>query len=450
MELLTSKRNNIGYTAIACLQKVACLQGSSSVTNAVQDAAVLPLAIWGKIFELLRPVPPQSRLNVEQILSFQGHIGRLSLVCKTFHDVSRAHPELFRNCSVSNSMLIKAEHSTLAWLQAQGPMAFCFHGPADPARTCSCLMALSHANSVLKHIEISVSPTTQLATMMNTLGNFKALTTCRLKCSFSTDLLPVDLTPLQSLQKLTRLGLEAGTFVHMNLVQHLTYLAVENAKAYGVECSFCTSLVCITVQDSYLPDMSTDGLRACTALQSMHVWGRSHVGASHLEDRFDTHVPSGAHLHMPQHLSRLCSLRELTLVTTTHGWQPCYKQICTLTNLQRLFLLVAGHFKIDHAFEALVNLRDLGLGASPDLTDGQQGCLELSLEWKALQVFTSFYILSPFTCNANILGLLELQHFRCLGIKDAPVAGSLSAELLGILTQRLLAAGKAVEFNVAS
>ncbi|KAL3162154.1 hypothetical protein ABBQ32_009863 [Trebouxia sp. C0010 RCD-2024] len=170
----------------------------------------------------------------------------------------------------------------------------------------------------------------------------------------------------------------------------------------------------------------------------MYLVGDNIVGASQLEDRFDTHVPEGARLHMPQHLSRLRSLTHLIFITATYGWQSCY-QICMLTNLQKLALIVAGNYNIGHAFEALVQLKHLFLGA------GRQGCLELSLEWRALQVLTSFSIISSFTCNANILELLELQHFQCFHFTSAPIADSLSNALLETLINRLLAAGKIVD-----
>lgn len=208
------------------------------------------MAIWAKLFQLSRPGIQQGQPDVDQLdmfdtgqgwfdvesnLLFQSCMGSLSLVCKTFHSVFKAHPGIFSHMSVSNSMLIKAESSTVACLQAQGHVLRSFHGPADPAQATKCLMALSHANSGLQFIwmDLIASSKTQVPITINALGSFRALTTCRLRCSFGTGLPPLDLTPLQGLQKLTRLWLEQGMFVNIDVARHLSFLALKKAKAYG-------------------------------------------------------------------------------------------------------------------------------------------------------------------------------------------------------------------------
>lgn len=162
---------------------------------------------------------------------FQSCMGLLSVVCKTFHRVFRAHPEVFCYISVSSSMLIKAESSTLAWLQAQGPVVWSFRGAADPAQAAKCLVALSHANSILRYMDINCSPTTRMATTMNRLGSSTAVTTCCLKSDRQEGMYPVDLAPLQALHKLTSLRLEKGAFMNINVALHLTDLSLHAHKS---------------------------------------------------------------------------------------------------------------------------------------------------------------------------------------------------------------------------
>ena len=367
----------------------------------------------------------------------QANLWRLSSVCKAFHAVFRAHPDISNVVYVSNDMLTKAESSTVAWLQAQGPVVQFFCGPDDPAQTAKCLMALSGAVSALKSVFLHIHPT---ADGINSLCNFKALTTCSLTSSLRPGTPGLDLTPLQSLEKLETLTLEQGGFFNIQVARQLTCLGVGNAQVTGVECSFCSFLVNLSIDGSHLSslDLHSNGLLACTALQSLELWGSCNMSASRYEDGFDTDDDM---LRLPEQMSCLQLLVDLTLCIDHPGWQKAFSTICTLTNLQALRLVAAGTVEIGNTFKSLVKLRMLCVGSA------QEGCLKLSLDWKALQALHSFAILccSSFTCDVGILGLLELKHLSSLFVTDAPAADRSSADLMGTLKQRLLDAGKRVQ-----
>ena len=273
---------------------------------------------------------------------------------------------------------------------------------------------------------------------MNSLGNFKALTTCSLTSCFKYKFWSpgLDLTPLRSLEKLETLSLEQGKFFNIHVARQLTCLGVVNAQVTGVECSFCSALVKLTLDGGQLLHLHSDGLLACTALQSLELWGRCGMSAARYEDGFDTDVPLYQMMHMPEQMSRLQLLVDLALCIDHPGWQEAFSRICTLTNLETLKLNAAGTVEIGNTFESLVKLRMLCVGTV------QQGCLKLPLDGRqALQSFAIVCCCS-FTCDVGILGLLELKHLSHLFVIDAPAADRSTAETV---KQRLLDAGKCVK-----
>ena len=76
------------------------------------------------------------------------------------------------------------------------------------------------------------------------LADFTSLTPCCLKASHSSLFDSVDLSCLQGLHSLTRLGLQEGFSLHISAASHLTHLVLISADVDdSVCCNFASSLV---------------------------------------------------------------------------------------------------------------------------------------------------------------------------------------------------------------
>ena len=229
----------------------------------------LPVELWAKIFGVLQP-PFIGILQSEDhdlLFACQSSFWQLQSVCKAFQATFKRHPDLCSHIYISDHMLDEAELSLLAWLRAHGTVLKSFRAFSGHAQIPQCFLALSDADCSLEFASLEVASQAAL----NSLGAFTALTTCFLR-GYSPYLGSpnVDLTPLQTLDSLTSLGLRHGRFTNVNAAGHLTSLEVLNARVKSSsDCSFCTCLVNLQIIYNGTIEIHARGLCACTALQCL-------------------------------------------------------------------------------------------------------------------------------------------------------------------------------------
>ena len=180
-----------------------------------------------------------------------------------------------------------------------------FQAPNNTAHTVNAL----RPHLVLESLSASTHPT---AGVMNKLVNFTALTTCCLRSDFNLGTWDVDLTPLQSLEKLTSLRLAEKHFMNVNSASHLTHLHVVDVQGTSCsECRFCSSLIKLTMFEGCLVALHANGMGACTTLKSLDLYGSCSIDAARYAESFDIDVPRQNTIHIPGNLSSLGLLTEL-------------------------------------------------------------------------------------------------------------------------------------------
>lgn len=231
----------------------------------------LPDDVWLLIFSHLVP-NVEFQENIWSASSFYS----LPTVCKQFNAVLRRSTHLYRDLVLEKT--VHDAHKALPHLaalikalqQMQGStesiMMDC-SGPI-PATAFATLFG-SHSCLRLVHLTDAQAPDLELLTA------FRTVTHCVLQ-SVNWPLV-LDLTALQTLPNLTKLRLEDGHFMSLEVCAHLTSLALDNSEVKcQFDCACVSSLRELSLCGARVLRFHFGGVSACAhleALQCDSLWG---------------------------------------------------------------------------------------------------------------------------------------------------------------------------------
>lgn len=231
------------------------------VSSGADSVCKLPPELWARVMTFMEPTLD---LTTDEWLEQQAAFWQVPLVCKTFQKIFTQH-KVGRHICVRTEVLSYAViPSLLACLRAKS-------GVIKTLQTTvwsdECFLALYPSSTLTSVI---ARPTG--VPNLEMLASFTALKSCHLTSpAYQRQDLSVanlDLEPLQGLGQVTDLHLASGAYGNLATSQ-LTYLGLSDAEAHVKEsCSFCTSLIKLTMVGSSLYNVDSMGLLACTACKA--------------------------------------------------------------------------------------------------------------------------------------------------------------------------------------
>ena len=230
----------------------------------------LPLEVWAKVFEYLRPnsqdaLDDQSQ-NVARLMTEQACFHQLKLVCSKFREVFAEHPELSNEISISKPtgssdastfvpsilLWIKRWHRSIGIFNA-------FHGQQHHELILGALAVSSSLESVF-------------------LKNTPAAAVCALpvftslrRCDFDQHE-QLNLSDLRALPSLQELYLSAGEYSNVPSAGSLITLWVQDANVkFSTALMEDISFTSLTLQTCKLRGLHDSGLIACKALARLDI-----------------------------------------------------------------------------------------------------------------------------------------------------------------------------------
>jgi len=417
------------------------LQASTCVLD--RDVSSLPLEVWFKVFQHLEPrVDPKTGYWVPAVEA-QEYFWQLPRVCKAFHRVLKAHPQL--GCQVTlEKAPLKSPNKNLAaslvpWLQARATVVQRLGVQSWTPDVIKFLRALEHPGSTLSAIHLKTRYKAEICTLVS----FTSLTSCSLKASNKTCYETPDLEPLQGLPHLTHVCLEDRYFSTLSAASHLTRLELKFARVINAAyCNFASSLVDLYMEYGDLGGLHARGLLACTALQRLEVRDCCSIAAADQADSFQccggtTDIEDD---HWPDDMSFLGCLTDLCVNLQERSNGVDLTGVATLTNLQ---IVVNGPTIVGPMMENLHKLVCLELSScyNPDLH------FELCCDWRGYRVLQKLHISGLFQADSKLLGLVELPHLRNVDMSCATPADHASAFFLGSLSKHMALKRRRVNFQ---
>ena len=340
-----------------------------------QKAPALSSELWANVF--VHMATPSERFykrddtNDWLYKRRQKEMHQLKLVCKLFRDVFASHSGLVQHLYLHQAFPARLLPSLLAWLQQSKSSLQTFMSAYGEPLADVVLAGLLTSEQHLKSVRLS--GTTSCSTSL--LAAFSRLEKCVLVHETADHL---NLAPLRGLARLQHLYL-IGRFQQLHHLAGLTQLECSNAEVLGVQ-EFAPTLRHLTIEDSLLQDMHTNGLSACTGLTQLtmrectiydsndEVYLDSEVSLISQHMKLQTplhrlHFSSdvlGANLKW---IEQLVSLKDLST-----EFNCCDKdvipQVACLTNLTRLIISshqywILPHLLVDFQWHTLQALKDL-------------------------------------------------------------------------------------------
>ena len=231
-------------------------------------AEVLPVDVWAEVFRCLQL--PDPRLVHGVPTPVPANFWQLPVVCKIFQNVFSKHSGLASRISITQQPSPSSLSSLLPWLHAHAKDFQSFEVSCQPAAVSRCLTALAQPSCSLTSLHLGLKGWSFFSRRgRQALG-------ARL-----------DLAPVQGLRHLFSLTLEEGVFMNLSAASALTHLEIVNADATSncECCNFVSSLVKLRMISSYLSGLHAGGLRACSALQELHLYGSCAITTDTPDDR---------------------------------------------------------------------------------------------------------------------------------------------------------------------
>jgi len=416
------------------------LQASTCVLD--RDVSSLPLEVWFKVFQHLEPrVDPKTGYWVPAVEA-QAYFWQLPRVCKAFHRVLKAHPQL--GCQVTlEKAPLKSPNKNLStslvpWLQARAGVMQRLGVEFWTPDVVKFLQALEHPGSTLSAIHFKARYKAEICT----LASFTSLTSCSLKTSNKTCYAMPDLEPLQSLPHLTHVCLEQGNFSTLSAANHLTRLELRFTQVINAAyCNFASSLVDLYMECSGLGGLHARGLLACTALQCLEIWDCCSITAADQADSFQCCRDEDD--HWPDDMSSLACLTDLRVYLRETSGGVDLTGVATLTSLTSLQFVVNGLTIVGPMMESLHKLVCLDLASCFN----HASHFEFSCDWRGYRVLQKLRISGEFKVDSKILGLVTLPRLRNVDMRHATPADHASAFFLGSLSKHMALKRRRVKFQ---
>ncbi len=411
-----------------------------------RDVSSLPLEVWFKIFQHLEPrVDPRTGYWVPAVEA-QAYFWQLPRVCKAFHRVLKAHPQL--GCQVTlEKAPLKSPNKNLAtglvpWLQARAAVMQRLGVQCWTPDVVKFLRALEHPGSTLPAIHFK----TRYQAEICTLASFTSLTCCSLRRSNNTCYATPDLEPLRGLPHLTHVCLVEGDFSTLSAASHLTRLELKFARVTNTGyCNFASSLVDLYMEYGDLGGLHARGLLACTALQRLEVRDCCSIAAADQTDSFQCYggTTDIEDDHWPDGMSFLTCLTDLCVHLQERSNGVYLTRVATLTSLTNLQFVVNGPTIMGPMMENLHKLVCLELTSCYN----PHSHFELCCDWRGYRVLQKLCIRGRFQADSKLLGLVELPHLRNVDMSRATPADHASAFFLGSLSKHMALKLRRVNFQ---
>ena len=396
----------------------------------------------GQSFQKFRANDASSKEIVSSCTQCPKHILQLPWVCKAFHSVFEAHPEL--GCQVVLIKKVPKSTSLVPWLQARAAATQHLDSGSSAADRVKYLEVLLHSCSSLKSIRIKVK------SRLHFLTHLASLTSCSLKF-VDFDETP-DLSPLSGLQKLSHLSLDNGyiQFGCLPTLVSLTHLELCGVKVETSYCTFVSTLGKLRVEKCDLEGLHTRGLLGFTALQSLQLCDSCVITADDYADSCKFGIesfPPG----MPNDMSPLFSLTCIQLLYPMDqcypgvGMQLDFRGIDTLPNLQSLEIMTPGTIIFDHEYEKLTRLTSLHISARKCSKDH----LSFTLDWQVLQALQQLEVNGSFAADRRLLGLAMLPYLRRVNLKEVIPANQITCSVFNDLEDAMALRHQDILFHLS-
>lgn len=253
---------------------LSCRKDKSSRTHLTTVTVdELPLEVWARVFEYLRPKSKhavdgdqgqQARIQrVAKLMADQACFHQLKLVCSKFQDVYAEHPELSNEISISkiSSATSIFVPSILLWVQRWGSSICSFKAFSGKQHHELVLGALACLSTSLDSVFLTNTP----AAAVCALPVFKSLK----RCDFDDHQL-LNLSALQALPSLPKLYLSGGDYSSVPSAGQLTMLWVQEANVeFNRAVMEDISLKDIVIYSGELSRLHDNGLSACKGLTDL-------------------------------------------------------------------------------------------------------------------------------------------------------------------------------------
>ncbi len=206
---------------------------------------LLSSELWSKVFSLVAEDAAEAAANAVRFkqyedIRFHACYHDLRRVCKTFDRIFKQDPALSSYLCLQEDMSLSSLPSLLKWLRhlsVEKLFAAC-----DSCITEAALALLTASGNHLSSVVLSNMSNCGITL----LSGFPFLSQCELT---STDG-QVDLSPLQTLPKLTQLRLREAEICNLGHLGHLTYLSLETTHhTSDQDCLFVNCLQQLYIDD---------------------------------------------------------------------------------------------------------------------------------------------------------------------------------------------------------
>ena len=407
--------------------------------NLQNQSLCLSTDFWGRVLKLLEPTLPTPALpqtgdSCEARLCTQSLFWQLPGMCKTFHSVFKAYPEL--GCqNVTVGALNRSERltSTRVFLHSHAAAIRCLDTGPSSDYVMRYFEALSHIPDTLQTAKVQVRGTYQ----MRCLVPFTSLVSLSVRLdSDSAWYKRLDLSLLQQLHQLSHLSVDHAD-CDLPDITSLTHLELRSSS---IECSYgdlafgalAGRIVKMTIDCCSVRELHWRGLLGCTALQSLSLASYCDIPAhNRCQDcEFDQQTDQP---HLPAGMSDLTALTHLQLHPQPYGCKAGtrvdFGSLLELACLQSLELTLPHPIAVDSTFSGLSLLTSLYIKAA----ETGQEYLHLSLDMQAMQSLQKLVVAGTFTASIGVLGLLLLQTIKHMKFRDSVPADDQTCGLLGQL-----------------
>ena len=367
--------------------------------------------LWAKVFALVeeRPDTLGSWDDSIDTLAWQNQqeVHQLKLVCKQFKKIYASHAGLIQRLYLCDGFAARLLPALLAWLQQNKNSVQTFHS-AEGRPVDAVLAGLVTSEQCLRIADVY----NITAFSLSLLATFTSLEKCALWRESAERL---DLAPLGGLPRLQHLVLH-GQFQELHHLAGLTRLECIMAVVADVQ-EFAPSLEDLTIEDSHLLDMHTQGFSSCTALTHLELSNVSLMDSNEKEylDADLSVIPTNIELLTQLHTLHLSTSSDEGIAHTANlGW------ISHLTSLQDLS--ISCDRSRGQVLQDVLSLTRLTRLDILGLSDSLNKVLDLNIEWHRLQALQE---LSLCKCRLHlghdVAGLLQLHHLRHISFAESTI-----------------------------
>ena len=333
--------------------------------------------IWGVIFSLVNP-----HVNNGLCMSAPGHKQRdqasvcaLQTACKKCRAAFLQHPQLQRDVLLGSNFNNSNLPNLFEWIRLHGDAVQNLGAECESQTLMAALASLCMQKSCLKMVSLMqlTSP------ILDVLTFFHTLTACHLMPSTGETL---SLQNLCRLPNLTSLELLDGSFTHLDVAAHLTWLNVFRSDALCCQDSlFASSLQVLGVQASTISHFHHQGISACCCLQKLYFNCGSITAVQDLES-----LVFNEQIYIASSLSNLTALTCLCIESENGTSHLLCQWLSHMMSLKQLTIACPAKLVIFPSFSSLGNLEYASIDLAND--GSYQGSIDLDgqllLSWQSL------------------------------------------------------------------